>query len=531
MNTDTLLPVGEVLAAVERLLDRVDPARAGTDPGVRLEWVRAARRIHDRTGALATTLVGEAEQVKAAERAAGTPLSSWLSGHETLSRKEAGGVIAQARSLASHPDVGQAASEGRLGISQTRAITKVLDGLGPQLDDTQQVAAEQVMIDLAKTLDAEQLARSAKKVLAEVAPTDADELLETKLQRDVEAAHRARSLRFWFEGASVRFDGCLPRLEAEAWLAQLDAHGELLRRTAVEARDPLLEFTTSEQRRADSLIALIHASAHSEPAPGVGAARVLVKLSYNELLADAAGAGLIGEGQHLSAGELRRVCCDAELIPVVLGGASEVLNVGRGSRLVTPPIRTALTARDEGCAFPGCRMRPNRCEAHHIQPWWAGGETALSNLVLLCHHHHGLVEPTKHGLRDQWQVEIAGDGLPQFIPPARLDPTRAPRRRKPTDNRAADSVRGGPVRGRPAQGRPVQAEPARSGPVRGGPVRGGPVQAEPARSGSVRDGPASEWTSDSWLDEAGGEREEHTHSGLSKTHAVARNESTTRVRH
>lgn len=459
MNTDALLPVGEVLAEVERLLDQVDPVRAGADPAVRLEWVRAARRIHDRTGALATTLVGEAEQVKASERAAGTPLSSWLSGHETLSRKEAGGVIAQARSLASHPEVSQAASAGRLGTSQTRAITKVLDGLGPQLDDTQQVAAEQVMIDLAQTLDAEQLARSAKKVLAEVAPADADELLETRLQREVEAAHRARSLRFWFDGASVRFDGSLPRLEAEAWLAQLDAHGEHLRRTAVEARDPLLEFTTSDQRRADALIALIHAGAHSEPAPGVGGARVLVKLSYDELLAGAAGAGVVGEEQNLSAGELRRVCCDAELIPVVLGGASEALDVGRGSRLVTPAIRTALTARDEGCAFPGCRTRPNRCEAHHIQPWWAGGETSLSNLVLLCHHHHGLVEPAKYGLRDQWQVEIAGDGLPQFIPPARMDPERRPRRRIPSDTPGVDSARIEPSRCEPSRGRSANGGP------------------------------------------------------------------------
>jgi hypothetical protein len=52
----------------------------------------------------------------------------------------------------------------------------------------------------------------------------------------------------------------------------------------------------------------------------------------------------------------------------------------------------------------------------------------VSNLVLLCHHHHGLLEPARHTGRDQWQIRIAADGIPETIPPQRCDPQRQPLR-------------------------------------------------------------------------------------------------------
>ncbi|HEY3547788.1 MAG TPA: HNH endonuclease signature motif containing protein [Propionicimonas sp.] len=112
----------------------------------------------------------------------------------------------------------------------------------------------------------------------------------------------------------------------------------------------------------------------------------------------------------------------------VLGGPSTVLDVGRDHRLVPPDLRAALVLRDGGCVFPGCHARASECEAHHISPWWQGGVTALSNLALLCHHHHGLVEPARYSVRDQWQIRIAADGIPETIPPQRCDPQRQPRR-------------------------------------------------------------------------------------------------------
>lgn len=68
----------------------------------------------------------------------------------------------------------------------------------------------------------------------------------------------------------------------------------------------------------------------------------------------------------------------------------EPLSVGRKTRTVPAATRRALRSRDRGCRFPGCEHR-RFVDAHHIEHWARGGETALENLVELCRHHHRLV--------------------------------------------------------------------------------------------------------------------------------------------
>lgn len=131
----------------------------------------------------------------------------------------------------------------------------------------------------------------------------------------------------------------------------------------------------------------------------------------------------------MSAGEARRFSCDAQLIPAVVGGVSEPLDVGRAHRFFTKPIRTALVLRDQGCVFPGCDAPPSACEAHHRTPWWAGGTTCVGNGVLLCPYHHRLVEPDPgRSEHVQWQIVFdPSTGLPWFVPPRQIDPERVPR--------------------------------------------------------------------------------------------------------
>ena len=71
---------------------------------------------------------------------------------------------------------------------------------------------------------------------------------------------------------------------------------------------------------------------------------------------------------ELSVATIRRLACDAEIIPAVLGTRGEPLDVGRAKRLVTLAIWAALVIRDRHCAFPGCDRPPLMCHAHHIRP-------------------------------------------------------------------------------------------------------------------------------------------------------------------
>jgi hypothetical protein len=85
---------------------------------------------------------------------------------------------------------------------------------------------------------------------------------------------------------------------------------------------------------------------------------------------------------------VRRLACTAGLVPVVLGGAGEILDLGREQRLYTPAQHKALVVRDRTCRAQGCDMPGTWCEAHHWRAWSLGGRTDLANGVLLCSHHH-----------------------------------------------------------------------------------------------------------------------------------------------
>ncbi|WP_344363801.1 DUF222 domain-containing protein, partial [Arthrobacter humicola] len=123
----------------------------------------------------------------------------------------------------------------------------------------------------------------------------------------------------------------------------------------------------------------------------------------------------------VTASTVRKIACDADIIPVLLGGEGRILDIGRASRLFPPHLRKALIARDLGCAFPGCAIPAPWCEAHHITYWSRGGTTGTENGALLCSHHHHLIH------KEAWTIRVR-TGVPWFIPPPHIDPAQKPRR-------------------------------------------------------------------------------------------------------
>jgi hypothetical protein len=89
------------------------------------------------------------------------------------------------------------------------------------------------------------------------------------------------------------------------------------------------------------------------PTHGGERPHVTVTMRYDDLARRIADA-VLSYGGPVSAAEARRIACDADIVPAVLGSGSEVLDVGRANRLLTPAIRKALALRDKGCAWPGC---------------------------------------------------------------------------------------------------------------------------------------------------------------------------------
>ncbi len=131
--------------------------------------------------------------------------------------------------------------------------------------------------------------------------------------------------------------------------------------------------------------------------------------------------GIASFAGPIDTGAVRRIACDADLIPVVLGSKGQVLDLGRAARLFPPHLRKALHARDRGCAFPGCTVPGPWTEAHHVTFWEQGGDTSIGNGVLLCSFHHHIIH------QGNWQISMRS-GIPWFRPPGYVDPDRKPLR-------------------------------------------------------------------------------------------------------
>jgi hypothetical protein len=189
-----------------------------------------------------------------------------------------------------------------------------------------------------------------------------------------------------FQGM-VKLDGLLDPATGDLVLTALGAA------MAPPCRD---DSRTARQRRADALADLARSFLDSGQASGTEKPHVLVLTDLDALQGHGGGIHQTSTGQVLTPGQVRWYGCDCTISRILLGPDSEPLDIGRATRTIPPAIRRALIARDRHCQHPGCDRDHRWCDAHHIQHWADGGPTALTNLKLLCRHHHTLTHrPTR----------------------------------------------------------------------------------------------------------------------------------------
>jgi hypothetical protein len=141
---------------------------------------------------------------------------------------------------------------------------------------------------------------------------------------------------------------------------------------------------------------LEHLPAQILPSHGGTATTMIVTIDLTQLVAGT-GVAQLATGGQISASQARRLACTAGLIPLVLGGASQPLDLGRTRRLFSPDQRKALIVRDRQCRVEGCTIPAAWCEAHHYgTPWSRGGRTDLADGMLLCSHHHHRIHQTRY---------------------------------------------------------------------------------------------------------------------------------------
>ncbi len=203
------------------------------------------------------------------------------------------------------------------------------------------------------------------------------------------------------------------------------------------AHDPIRTF---EQRNADALVALITqqpaAGTASQGGGGFGPGGMgcediaapapqktvlVVSADYDAITGELKNCGLI-DGTPIELNELRRLACDAEILPMIFSANGQPLYAGRTRKAVTRAQKLALYRRDRGCI--GCGIRPQACDAHHIVPWEHNGPTDITNLVLLCPKCHAKVH--KHGHTIENDPETGRYQLRCPDRPSRVSPGRPP---------------------------------------------------------------------------------------------------------
>ena len=361
-------------------------------------------------------------------------------------------------------EVGAEGTSGswRVSPAQATAIVSVLDQVPSTVPVENLELAEQQLINLAATHTPTELRRAGRRIRDLLDPDGPEP--------DEKAAYTRESLSLKTVDRGVTFRGYLANENAELFRTLIHAHAR-----PHKTVDGQLDPRSREKRQADALTTILNAAGtattaaasagtasragthtspeHSDSAepgevvpdgvdgtgsdacdgsandvassaetgfvPGHGPKpHISITIDYNDLAAATANAtGDMIFGDNLSAATVRRLACDAQILPIVLGTKSQPLDVGTTQRLVTRPMRSALNARDKGCVI--CNAPPIQCEAHHIISWLDGGITAISNLALLCKRDH-LDLHSGH-----WQIRIL-DGVVHVTNPTWANPTPIP---------------------------------------------------------------------------------------------------------
>jgi hypothetical protein len=310
--------------------------------------------------------------------------SAWLSHRQGLAPGVADVQVRVARALSEMPVVAEAFGTGEVSGSAVRVLARAREACPDAFE-----ASEEAFVEVARTMAFGELRRVVDTWRI---ATDPDRALENE-----DRLFERRTLN-----VSPALDGMLRvegELDPEAGQTLITA---LRAVTDVEARSSdRPDLRTPTQRHADALGEVCRQWLGSLDRPTVAGERPNVVVTVDLEALETRAGGQRSEAEAIAGGRsaledagpitpetVRRLACDANVIRVISGPASEPLDVGRRTKVVPPSLRRTVTVRDRGCRFPGCGRPPGWCDAHHVRHWADGGETALGNLVLLCRPHH-----------------------------------------------------------------------------------------------------------------------------------------------
>jgi hypothetical protein len=377
-------PVLAVVCAVDEALAaaaEADPTYMSTDD--KAAALLGLSSLLDRVEELRMRVLAAAEDVAARDGA--RDAAAWLAHRGRRDRGECRRRLRLARALGVRATTATALRDGAVNLAQAEVVVRAVEALPDEVGQEVRSAAEERLVAESGEFGPRALRVMGRRIVDVVAP-EMGEGLEARLLEKEEARAARRTY------LTTRRNG--------------DGTTDIRMRVADRVCDRLLVYLHSfsaprraresssddrrpyDQRLGQAFGAFLESvDPERMPLHGGDATTVLVHLDFETLLGGE-GVALAGD-EPISAGEARRLACTAGIVPVVLGGESQVLDLGRARRLFSAAQRKALAVRQPTCRAEGCDIPAAWCEAHHGgAPWSRGGTTDLGDGVLLCSFHH-----------------------------------------------------------------------------------------------------------------------------------------------
>jgi hypothetical protein len=389
-------PVTRALAGVRDQLSAVARAPVwsmdATETTTAIAEVQAAEA---QLTELKARLLSHVDRNDIAGNTGATSIANWYAHRTRTTRPAAHRAMRLANGLETHDLTRTALAEGRIHVEQAEAILRALTELPDDLDPDVLEKAEQHLLALAADHDAEALKHLGRHIL-EVASPDAADAHEAALLEKEERDAQAATKLVMYDDAQGKVHGrfTLDALTGAMLKKALHAFAAPKHRAS---KGPLGERRPTPERIGQAFTELIQRYPTKRlPKAGGLNATVVVLMPLETLMGGLKAAGL-DTGETISPGQARRLACEARIIPAVLGGNSQVLDLGRAKRFYQEPHRIKATIEQRGCAVEGCDWPPGMTHMHHPVRWADGGETN-SDGIMICPPHHARAHDQRYDM-------------------------------------------------------------------------------------------------------------------------------------
>ncbi len=395
-----------LVAGVHAGLDALagfDPARLNVaEHGAFLAEVA---RAESRLAGLKLRALAAADRVRVGAASGAASTGQWVAQVANTDQVTAQRQVGLATGLRDRNRTEQALSRGAITADHAAVIVQADRQLPGGVTTAQRDAIEASLVEKAQVLAPAALRKAARRVLAEIeSDVRVVDAHENEIVADEEARARARTRLTLHDNGDDTVTGhfTIPSAQGQLLTKIIQTitapRRGRLGASVAQVGDPAVQTsgtrTDWDRARGEAFCELIEHLPTDHLHPRTAA--TLVVTIPESTLRGALAVAHLDTGGVLSAGEARRLACTSGLLPAVLGGGSQVLDLGRSARLYSEPQRLAIGIGHQHCAADGCERPFAWCELHHREHWSDGGSTDLDKAIPLCHFHHQRIHDQRY---------------------------------------------------------------------------------------------------------------------------------------